>query len=129
MEHLPVPSVVLEGEAQIESVVTELPDHTVLEGPCGAVIIGTAHDEQVPSQSVPGQPSPCLVVHRPWPSREQQDPQITIETFEQSSNLGDGLIVTAGREERLPVPSGTVEIVLTARRVGKHTVHVEHDCW
>src|SRR6185437_13926642 len=101
-EHGHVPTVVLDGEAQLEAVVPQVPHRGLLEVAGHLVVAPRPHQEEVPPDAVPAQPGLGEVVHPFGPGGEQHDAQVGVEEVEEHLDLLDDRVVAARLEERVP---------------------------
>src|SRR5207248_2562938 len=78
-EHLEVPAVVLEGEAEVEAIVAEVAHGVALELPGHGVVAEVAHDQQVPAQVVALEPGERLGLYPQGPAGQQNHGELVVE--------------------------------------------------
>src|SRR5258708_2064738 len=77
-EHGHVPAVVLDGEAELEAVVPQVPARGLLEVPSHLVVAPGAHEQDVPADPVPPEPRFGEAVDPFPPGGQQGDAQLRI---------------------------------------------------
>jgi hypothetical protein len=126
-EHVTVPRVILEREANFQPASPKLVYRDALEPVDLRIVLDVSHDQEVPPDPIAREPSESLRLDAYGTSAEKHDPKARVEQLEETAYLVDQRIVTARIEESMPVAPPPFDVVLSRLCIGQHPVDVEYD--